>query len=81
MAYCAGQLAGGSVCTLRRPTDPGDGVFTDEDIHIKYWFPVLTGFSEIVSHPHIDVRTVYVVPHTSMLWRQTNSIFSLSFVL
>ena len=35
-------------------------VFTDEDQHIKFWFPLLTGFSEIVSHPHIDVRTVYV---------------------
>lgn len=35
-------------------------VFTDEDSHIKYWFPVLTGFSEIVSHPHIDVRTMCV---------------------
>ena len=79
MVFCAGQLAGGNVCPLRKvdvaeesayALRSGDDeeaeevrdthyVFTDEDAHIKYWFPVLTGFSEVVSHPHIDVRTVY----------------------
>jgi brefeldin A-inhibited guanine nucleotide-exchange protein len=118
MVFCAGQLAGGNVCPLRkielatgestessssslsssgkdkeklqeddgehrdeeegRNEEEGDEassspspsssssssssevqyVFTDEDVHIKYWFPVLTGFSEVVTHPHIDVRTV-----------------------
>lgn len=84
MVFCAGQLAGGNVCPLKKiqlseapPSEDNNDkgkdredteeeqrevlyVFTDEDAHIKYWFPVLTGFSEIVSHPHIDVRTMYV---------------------
>lgn len=84
MVFCAGQLAGGNVCPLRKVNvaeesayalRSGDDeeteeevrdthyVFTDEDAHIKYWFPVLTGFSEVVSHPHIDVRTVYASAH------------------
>jgi hypothetical protein len=83
MVFCAGQLAGGNVCPLRKvdvaeesayALRGGDDeeaeevrdthyVFTDEDAHIKYWFPVLTGFSEVVSHPHIDVRTVYASAH------------------
>jgi len=86
MMFCAGQLAGGNVCPLKK-ADSGDSVatatgdnhedhpegekensnaettepqyvFTDDDIHIKFWFPILIGFSEIVSHSHIDVRTV-----------------------
>lgn len=100
MVFCAGQLAGGNVCPLRKVNvaeesayalRSGDDeeteeevrdthyVFTDEDAHIKYWFPVLTGFSEVVSHPHIDVRTValerlfgvlkeYGTMFTSSLW-------------
>jgi hypothetical protein len=82
MVFCAGQLAGGNVCPLRKvdvtedfvntkseSEEDAEGevrdaqyVFTDEDAHIKFWFPVLTGFSEVVSHPHIDVRTVYATP-------------------
>lgn len=26
-------------------------------VHVRAWFPILTGLASIVSHPHIDVRT------------------------
>eukprot|EP00727_Mastigamoeba_balamuthi_P014858 m51a1_g9999 putative brefeldin a-inhibited guanine nucleotide-exchange protein 2 (2110) ;mRNA; r:66982-74852 len=31
--------------------------FTDAFQHISMWFPILTGLSTIIAHPHIDVRT------------------------
>eukprot|EP01087_Luapelamoeba_hula_P003570 TRINITY_DN1336_c2_g1_i2.p1 TRINITY_DN1336_c2_g1~~TRINITY_DN1336_c2_g1_i2.p1 ORF type:complete len:1437 (-),score=274.97 TRINITY_DN1336_c2_g1_i2:1280-5590(-) len=65
LVFCAGQLANGNVCRLKEGgVEQGsfvgqtDSSFSAEDQHIKYWFPILTGFAEVVSHPHIDVRTI-----------------------
>eukprot|EP00005_Dracoamoeba_jomungandri_P009246 CAMPEP_0174272842 /NCGR_PEP_ID=MMETSP0439-20130205/52542_1 /TAXON_ID=0 /ORGANISM="Stereomyxa ramosa, Strain Chinc5" /LENGTH=1663 /DNA_ID=CAMNT_0015363635 /DNA_START=248 /DNA_END=5239 /DNA_ORIENTATION=- len=53
LVFCCKELSAGSVVRLSE----GE-MFSATDSHIKYWFPVLTGFSSVVSHPHIDVRTI-----------------------
>ncbi|KAL6077477.1 Brefeldin A-inhibited guanine nucleotide-exchange protein 1 [Balamuthia mandrillaris] len=73
LVFCSRELAQGTVCHMEKDKGKEKGhkdVEEDEaasdssehypnnDARIKYWFPVLTGFSEIVGHPHIDVRTV-----------------------
>ena len=38
------------------PNEEFDFIFSDNEHDIKFWFPILTGLSEVISHPHVDVR-------------------------
>ena len=61
LGNCADQLASGNVLPLEDILVTSDNssmiIFTDNENHLRYWFPILTGLSEVISHPHIDVRT------------------------
>lgn len=55
LAVFASHIAAGRVYELV-PGEDGT-VFTDAEVHLKLWFPILTGLSQVVSHRHVDVRT------------------------
>ena len=54
LGLCADNLASGKVFELE---ETNEILFTDAEHDLKYWFPILTGLSEVISHPHVDVRT------------------------
>ena len=59
LGFCAEQLANGKIAITDLDASPATKA-SDSEPHLRFWFPILTGLSCIVSHPHVDVRTKYV---------------------
>jgi hypothetical protein len=60
LLFCSKQLAIGEVYVIPKESDVAkdDILVTEDDKYgISLWFPIFTGLSKIVSHPHVDVRT------------------------
>ncbi len=71
LGFCAEQLAGGHIPASGYSSPAGSAaspaaVFTDSEAHLRFWFPILTGLSCIISHPHIDVRTKCVLSYAAL---------------
>lgn len=65
LGFCAEQLANGKITITEMPFSPAPAApspateVTNSEPHLRFWFPILTGLSCIISHPHVDVRTKY----------------------
>ena len=69
--FCANQLAKGDVAinqslpatadsfvpSATEEFNEGEIKFNDGEVHLRYWFPILTGLSQVVSHQNVDVRS------------------------
>lgn len=53
---CAQKLGNGSVLPLEKQED--GFLFTDNEKHLAFWFPILTGLLQLIGHPHVEVRTL-----------------------
>eukprot|EP01102_Stenamoeba_stenopodia_P013643 TRINITY_DN4457_c0_g1_i1.p1 TRINITY_DN4457_c0_g1~~TRINITY_DN4457_c0_g1_i1.p1 ORF type:complete len:1012 (-),score=220.65 TRINITY_DN4457_c0_g1_i1:165-2924(-) len=56
LGQCAKKLSEGKVCDFPTDLAPGAPVFVDCDLHLKLWWPILTGLARVVSHSSLDVR-------------------------
>lgn len=56
---CASNLASGRPPLPKTDAEGQEGNFSfyDSMPHLAVWFPIFTGLSNIIAHPHIDVRS------------------------
>lgn len=58
LRLCTTNLVDRDVCKVALQGGPYS--FTDDDVHLKLWFPILTGMQSVMFDRRLEVRTQYV---------------------